>query len=45
MTSGIQKTDFNYIDDVIDGLIDVINFKKKKKFLKYGIWVQGKPCL
>ena len=31
MTSGNQKTDFNYIDDVIDGLIDAINFKKKKK--------------
>ena len=31
MTSGNQKTDFNYIDDVIDGLIDAINFKKQKK--------------
>ena len=40
MTSGNQKTDFNYIDDVIDGLIDVINFKKKnKKFPQ--IWDMG----
>jgi len=31
MTSGHQKYDFNYIDDVIDGLITTLNFKKKNK--------------
>ena len=40
MTSGNQKTDFNYIDDVIDGLINAINLKKKsKKFPQ--IWDMG----
>ena len=38
MTSGGQKTDFNYIDDVVNGLIDATNFKiKDKNFLKFGI--------
>ena len=31
MTSGHQTYDFNHIDDVIDGLIDCINFKVKNK--------------
>ena len=38
MTSGHQTYDFNHIDDVIDGLIDCINFKVKNKiFHKNGI--------
>ena len=34
MSSGAQKYDFNHIDDVIDGLIQTLNFEKKntKKF-------------
>ena len=31
MTSGNQVYDFNHIDDVVDGLVDCINFKKKGK--------------
>ncbi len=31
MTSGHQTYDFNHIDDVIDGLIECINFKVKNK--------------
>ena len=31
MTSGIQRYDFNHIDDVINGLISTLNFKKKNK--------------
>ena len=31
MTSGHQTYDFNHIDDVIDGLIECINFKIKNK--------------
>ncbi len=31
MTPGNQKTDFNYIDDVINSLIDATNFRKKNK--------------
>ena len=31
MTSGHQTYDFNHIDDVIDGIIDCANFKKKNK--------------
>ena len=29
MTSGKQIYDFNHIDDVIDGLIQVLNFKRR----------------
>lgn len=34
MTSGFQKYDFSHIDDVVEGLIQTLNFKKKinKKF-------------
>jgi len=31
MTPGNQKTDFNYIDDVINSLIEATNFSKKNK--------------
>jgi len=31
MSSGVQKYDFNHIDDVIEGLIKTLDFKKKKK--------------
>ena len=31
MTSGYQTYDFNHVDDVISGLIDCLNFKKKNK--------------
>ena len=31
MTSGFQTYDFNHIDDVIEGLIECINFKIKNK--------------
>ena len=31
MSSGYQTYDFNYIDDVIEGLIQTLNFKKKNK--------------
>ena len=31
MTSGHQTYDFNHINDVIDGLIECLNFKKKNK--------------
>ena len=40
MTSGNQKTDFNYIDDVVNGLIEVINFEKKNKQFPQ-IWDMG----
>ena len=40
MSPGKQKTDFNYIKDVIDGLIVILNFKKKSiKFPQ--IWELG----
>lgn len=40
MSPGKQKTDFNYIKDVIDGLIEILNFKKKSiKFPQ--IWELG----
>ena len=39
MSSGNQKTDFNYIYDVIDGLIKVLDFKKNNKFPQ--IWDLG----
>ena len=40
MTSGNQKTDFNYIDDVVNGLVEATNFyKKAKKFPQ--IWDMG----
>lgn len=34
MSSGLQTYDFNHVDDVVDGLIETLNFKKKigKKF-------------
>jgi len=31
MSSGNQKTDFNYVKDVIDGLIKTLNFRIKNK--------------
>ena len=31
MTAGKQRYDFNHIDDVVDGLIEALNFKKRKK--------------
>ncbi len=31
MSSGYQKYDFNHVDDVVDGLLDALNFKKKNK--------------
>ena len=31
MTAGKQIYDFNHIDDVVDGLIEALNFKKRKK--------------
>ena len=31
MTSGHQTYDFNHINDVIDGLIECLNFKRKIK--------------
>ena len=31
MSSGNQITDFNHIDDVVDGIIDATNFSKNKK--------------
>ena len=31
MTAGKQIYDFNHIDDVVDGLIEALNFKKEKK--------------
>jgi UDP-glucuronate 4-epimerase len=40
MSPGQQKTDFNFIDDVIDGIIKTLNFKKKIK--KYPqVWELG----
>ena len=40
MTSGNQKTDFNYIDDVVNGLIEATKFNEKnKKFPQ--IWDMG----
>ena len=43
MTSGGQKTDFNYIDDVVNGLIDATNFKiKDKKFPQVWDMCSGK---
>ena len=45
MTSGGQKTDFNYIDDVVNGLIDATNFKiKDKKFPQVWDMCSGKQC-
>ena len=32
MTSGHQTYDFNHINDVIDGLIECLNFKENKSF-------------
>ena len=38
MSSGYQKYDFNHVDDVVDGLLDTLNFKKRiKNFHKLGI--------
>ena len=31
MSSGYQKYDFNHIDDVVEGLIEATDFKKRKK--------------
>ena len=31
MSQGLQKTDFNYIDDVVNGLIKALNFNIKSK--------------
>ena len=40
MSPGQQKTDFNFIDDVIDGIIKTLNFEKKIK--KYPqVWELG----
>ena len=45
MTAGKQTYDFNHIDDVVDGLIEALNFKKEKRiFHKFGIWHQEKKC-
>ena len=47
MTSGHQKYDFNHIDDVVDGLISTLNFKKKNKkaFPKNGNLLLENACL
>ena len=43
MTSGGQKTDFNYINDVVNGLIDATNFNfKNKKFPQIWDMCSGK---
>jgi len=43
MTSGGQKTDFNYIDDVVNGLIEATNFDfKNKKFPQIWDMCSGK---
>jgi nucleoside-diphosphate-sugar epimerase len=43
MTSGDQETDFNFIDDVIDGLIEATNFEiKNKKFPQIWDMCSGK---
>ena len=40
MTAGFQKTDFNYIDDVVDGLIKSLDFNLKgKRYPQY--WDMG----
>ena len=38
MSSGHQSTDFNHIDDVIDGIIDSLNFRIKNKRHYPQIW-------
>ena len=40
MTSGNQKTDFNYIDNVVNGLLDAIDFNKKTQIFPQ-IWDMG----
>ena len=42
MTAGKQTYDFNHIDDVVDGLIEALNFKKKKKFPQVWDMASGK---
>ena len=43
MSSGYQKYDFNHIDDVVAGLIDTLDFRKKnKKFPQVWDFVSGK---
>ena len=43
MSPGSQYTDFNFIDNVVEGLISSLNFNYKKvTFLKFGKWVQEK---
>ena len=45
MSPGSQYTDFNFIDNVVEGLISSLNFNYKKvTFLKFGKWVQEKKC-
>ena len=40
MTAGLQKTDFNYINDVVDGLIKSLDFNHKgKRYPQY--WDMG----
>ena len=38
MSSGNQITDFNHIDDVVDGIIDATNFSKKNKKKYPQVW-------
>lgn len=38
MSSGHQKTDFNHINDVVDGIIDSLNFRIKNKRPYPQIW-------
>jgi len=43
MSSGYQKYDFNHIDDVVTGLIDTLDFRKKnKKFPQVWDFASGK---
>tara|TARA_B100000989_G_scaffold287427_1_gene257044 strand:+ start:264 stop:1130 length:867 start_codon:yes stop_codon:yes gene_type:complete len=38
MSSGDQLTDFNHIDDVVDGILDATNFDKKNKKKYPQLW-------
>ncbi len=40
MSVAEQKTDFNYIDNIIDGLINALNFDLKKRYFPQ-IWEMG----
>ena len=35
MSSGYQRYDFNHIDDVVTGLIDALDFRKKNKKTRF----------